>query len=50
MKDGDRLLQELREKAQVRNRKIRELSVALTSPTTDRDAFHWLDYLRVNKN
>ncbi|MBW2562171.1 MAG: hypothetical protein JRE40_15135 [Deltaproteobacteria bacterium] len=50
MKDGDKFLQELREKAQVRNRKLQELSVALAFPTTDKDAFYWLDYLRVNKN
>lgn len=48
-KDGDRLLQDLKDKAQLRDR-IRKLAWLLTRPLYEADLLYWMDYFKQQKN
>ena len=48
MKGGDKLLKELKEKAQLRDR-LQKLAWLLTRPPYEADLLYWMDYSK-NKN
>ena len=49
MKQGDKLLQELKDKAQLRDR-IRKLAWLLTRPLYEENLLYWAIYFKENRN